>query len=65
MTSPFPNGNPVAGFYGFPSPLTNGVTREAIGEMITHLAFSAGWPAAMSAPKMATQLLDDRKESTR
>ena len=55
----------MAGFYGFPSPLTNGVTREAIGEMITHLAFSAGWPAAMSAPKMATQLLDDRKESTR
>ena len=31
--------------------------------MITHLAFYAGWPAAMSASKMATQLYDDKKES--
>jgi 4-carboxymuconolactone decarboxylase len=43
--------------------LTNGVTREEIGEMITHLAFYAGWPAAMSAAKMAKQLYDDKKES--
>jgi alkylhydroperoxidase/carboxymuconolactone decarboxylase family protein YurZ len=31
--------------------------------MITHLAFYAGWPAAMSASKMAKQLYDDKKES--
>ena len=27
----------------------NGVTEEEVGEMITHLAFYAGWPAAMTA----------------
>ena len=27
----------------------NGVTDEEVGEMITHLAFYAGWPAAMTA----------------
>jgi len=26
--------------------LDNGVTREELGEMATHLAFYAGWPAA-------------------
>jgi alkylhydroperoxidase/carboxymuconolactone decarboxylase family protein YurZ len=31
--------------------------------MITHLAFYAGWPAAMSASKMSKQLYDDKKES--
>jgi len=29
--------------------LQNGVTKEEIGELITHLAFYAGWPAAMTA----------------
>ena len=29
--------------------LANGVTREEIGEVITHLAFYAGWPSAMTA----------------
>src|SRR5678816_3606472 len=132
MTSPFPNANPVAGFYGFPSPvcrpsrrttmaiaispstaaaraearqvapklidlseqvlygdvwerpelskrdrslitvaalismnradqltghleraLANGVTKDEIGEVITHLAFYAGWPTAMTAGRIA------------
>jgi 4-carboxymuconolactone decarboxylase len=43
--------------------LGNGVTREEIGEMITHLAFYAGWPAAMSASRITKQLYDDKKES--
>jgi 4-carboxymuconolactone decarboxylase len=43
--------------------LTNGVTREEIGEVITHLAFYAGWPAAMSASRIAKQLYDEKKES--
>jgi 4-carboxymuconolactone decarboxylase len=29
--------------------LENGVTREELVETITHLAFYAGWPAAMTA----------------
>src|SRR3989441_12447901 len=33
--------------------LTNGVTREEIGEVITHLAFYAGWPSAMTAGQIA------------
>ena len=33
--------------------LTNGVTREEIGEIITHLAFYAGWPASMTAALIA------------
>ena len=33
--------------------LVNGVTKEEIIEIITHLAFYAGWPAAMSAAAIA------------
>lgn len=33
--------------------LANGVTVEEIGEVITHLAFYAGWPAAMTAGLIA------------
>jgi 4-carboxymuconolactone decarboxylase len=42
--------------------LVNGVTREEIGEAITHLAFYAGWPAAMTAARIAKQLFDEKKE---
>ena len=41
--------------------LTNGVTREEIGEIITHLAFYAGWPAAMTAGTIARKIFDARK----
>jgi 4-carboxymuconolactone decarboxylase len=44
--------------------LINGVTREEIGEAITHLAFYAGWPAAMTAARIAKQLFDEQKEQT-
>ena len=33
--------------------LQNGVTKDEIGELITHLAFYAGWPAAMTAALIA------------
>ncbi len=33
--------------------LANGVTKEEISEIITHLAFYAGWPAAMTAAQIA------------
>ena len=42
--------------------LINGVTREEIGEAITHLAFYAGWPAAMTATRVANQVFDAEKE---
>jgi 4-carboxymuconolactone decarboxylase len=29
--------------------LANGVTREELAELVTHLAFYAGWPAANTA----------------
>jgi 4-carboxymuconolactone decarboxylase len=32
--------------------LDNGVTREELAELMTHLAFYAGWPAAHSAVKL-------------
>ena len=40
--------------------LANGVTREELGEAITHLAFYAGWPAAMTAARIAKSVLDQR-----
>ena len=41
--------------------LANGVTREEIGEVITHLAFYAGWPSAMTAGQIARRVFDARK----
>jgi 4-carboxymuconolactone decarboxylase len=29
--------------------MDNGISRAELGELITHLAFYAGWPAAASA----------------
>ena len=41
--------------------LANGVTKEQIGELITHLAFYAGWPAAMTAGRIARTVFDQKK----
>jgi 4-carboxymuconolactone decarboxylase len=41
----------------------NGVTQEEISEIITHLAFYAGWPAAMSAAQLAYTVLVEGKKS--
>ena len=42
----------------------NGVTKEEITEVITHLAFYAGWPSAMSAAQLAyTVLAENQKPS--
>jgi 4-carboxymuconolactone decarboxylase len=40
--------------------LENGVTREELAELATHLAFYAGWPAGMSAATTLKQVLDER-----
>ena len=36
--------------------LANGVTQEEISELITHLAFYAGWPSAMTAATLAKEV---------
>lgn len=40
--------------------LDHGVTAEEVGEMITHLAIYAGFPAAISAALVAKPLLEER-----
>ena len=40
--------------------LANGVTRKEIGEAITHLAFYAGWPSAMSATAVAREVFQKK-----
>src|SRR5512142_3332427 len=39
--------------------LENGVTRDELIELITHLAFYAGWPAANTAVSIARKVFDD------
>ena len=41
----------------FPRAIENGVTKEEIVELITHLAFYSGWPRAVSAVLRAKELL--------
>jgi 4-carboxymuconolactone decarboxylase len=36
--------------------LQNGVTREELAEVATHLAFYAGWPAGMSAVNVLAEV---------
>jgi 4-carboxymuconolactone decarboxylase len=36
----------------------NGVTKEEIGEVITHLALYAGWPCAMTAGRIARTVFE-------
>lgn len=38
---------------------TNGVTKEEIVELITHLAFYTGWPKAWSAFNLAKEIFDE------
>jgi len=38
--------------------LANGVTRDEIGEVITHLSFYSGWPTAMTAARIATKVFE-------
>jgi 4-carboxymuconolactone decarboxylase len=38
--------------------LRNGVTEEEISEAITHLAFYAGWPSAVTAVRVAREVLE-------
>ncbi len=38
--------------------LQNGVTRDEIGEVITHMAIYAGWPTAVNAARVAKEVFD-------
>ena len=41
--------------------LDNGVTKEELVELITHLAFYAGWANAGTAALIAKQVFEERK----
>jgi 4-carboxymuconolactone decarboxylase len=35
----------------------NGISKDELAELFTHLAFYAGWPSAMTAARTAVQIL--------
>ena len=39
--------------------IDNGVTKDEIVEVITHMAFYSGWPTAMSAANVAKAVLEE------
>ena len=41
-----------------PRALDNGLTKNELSEVITHLAFYAGWPAAMTAALVAKDVFE-------
>ena|SRR3984893_9549065 len=41
--------------------IENGVTKDEIVEVITHLAFYSGWPTAMSAMLVAKEVFQQAK----
>ena len=40
--------------------LDNGLTKDEIAEIITHLAFYSGWPGSMTAARILKEVLDER-----
>jgi len=40
--------------------LENGVTEDELSELITHLAFYTGWPTAVTAAGIATEIFEKR-----
>lgn len=45
--------------YHLESARKNGITREEIAEVLTHLAFYAGWPKAWAAFRLAKEVWKD------
>lgn len=41
--------------------LANGLSKEEIGELITHVAFYAGWPSAVTAATVAHGVFEEKK----
>jgi 4-carboxymuconolactone decarboxylase len=42
--------------------LANGVTKDEISEIITHLAFYSGWPTAVTAAAVAKSFFDEENK---
>jgi 4-carboxymuconolactone decarboxylase len=40
--------------------LENGLSKDELGEVITHLAFYSGWPTAVTAAGIAKEIFDKR-----
>ena len=40
--------------------LDNGVTKDEIAEIITHMAFYGGWPTAANAARVAKEVFEER-----
>ena len=40
--------------------LDNGVTKDELAEIFTHMAFYAGWPTAANAVRVAKEVYDER-----
>ena len=40
--------------------LDNGVTKDELAEIFTHMAFYAGWPTAANAVRVAKEVYDQR-----
>ncbi|WP_371667320.1 carboxymuconolactone decarboxylase family protein [Streptomyces sp. NBC_00289] len=43
--------------------LDNGLTKEELGEALTHLAFYAGWPTAMTAVTQLKSIAEEAESS--
>jgi 4-carboxymuconolactone decarboxylase len=41
--------------------LANGVTRDEISEIITHIAFYSGWPTAITAALVAKEVFEEQQ----
>ena len=44
----------------FPRAIANGVSKEELIEMITHMAFYSGWASAVTAAMQAREILADQ-----
>jgi 4-carboxymuconolactone decarboxylase len=53
------SGSDPASPSGTGASLDNGVTKDELIEVITHLAFYSGWPTAMSAIRAAKAVFAD------
>ncbi|PVE11199.1 carboxymuconolactone decarboxylase family protein [Streptomyces scopuliridis] len=49
--------------YHLKTALENGLTKEELAEALTHLAFYAGWPNAMSGVTRLKNILDEAESS--
>ena len=61
MDSESPSNLPAQIVFHINKAMDNGVTGDQVAEVITHLAFYAGWPNAMNAANVAKDVFVKRK----